>query len=127
MRAPVKAALVFGLGTMMALAAIPDARAADLAVTPLKASRVHVVRHRSRIFRDYDGTPVILLRYRPTVPVVIYRPDGAAILVHHHVRTQPVQEQPRPLVYRQAYISRVGYPYFVPVTSPYGPPAVMWR
>lgn len=76
-RTYLKAVLLLGFGAIQVLAAAPEVRAADLAVTPAK--RAAVVRHeRVRVVRDYDGTPIALRR---AAPVVVRGHDGAAIVV----------------------------------------------
>ena len=57
---------------LAAAVAFPNmpARAADLAVTPKR--HVHIYKHKRVVLRDYDGTPIRLARFRPTVPV----PEG---------------------------------------------------
>jgi hypothetical protein len=73
---------------------IPDAHAADLAVTRPAKARVHAVRHRSRIVRDYDGTPVILRRYVPSYVLAAADFYGAPIIARPAYRTYPVTVQP---------------------------------
>ena len=55
-------ALIAGLGLALNLEAPPSAIAADLS---LKAKKRIVHRHRVKIVRDYDGTPVAVRRVRP--------------------------------------------------------------
>ena len=60
------ALLLVSVGTVHLLEAAPSALAADVAVTRTKPVPVRVIHHRSRVVRDYDGTPIIL-RARPMV------------------------------------------------------------
>lgn len=55
------AILLAGLGLALNLEAPPSAIAADLS---LKAKKRVVHRHRVKIVRDYDGTPVAVRRFR---------------------------------------------------------------
>ena len=107
MRTPLKAFLVLFLAVMMMPAAVPEVEAADLGVTRVKKARIHAVRYRSPIIRDYDGTLIVLRRYHPTY-LVARGFDGAPI-VAHHVRTQRVIYQPNAFVH-PPYISRYGGP-----------------
>jgi hypothetical protein len=72
---------VFGFVAALMLAAPASGIAADLAVTPAK-KRVHHTR--SRVVRDYDGTPIILRRIRP---VVARSADGTVVALN-----QPLYE-----------------------------------
>jgi hypothetical protein len=90
---------VAAFAAAMALSGVPSAQAADLAVTPAKSPRVHVIRHRQVVLRDYDGTPIILVRFRPTVPVPA-GPLHAGLCVTQVVI--PKSERPIP------YIARTG-------------------
>jgi hypothetical protein len=77
---------IFGFG-IMSLPAAPEAWAADMALKPTKGARVHAVRHRRPLLRDYDGTTIRLGHYQgrcATYPVQIaietplrYISDGA--------------------------------------------------
>jgi hypothetical protein len=55
---------IFGFA-IIALPAIPPAWAADLSLKPAKSGRVHAVRHKRPLLRDYDGTLIRLGPYRP--------------------------------------------------------------
>lgn len=102
MRIHLKALLVFGFCSTQVLAAAPNALAADLAVTPSRSARIHVIHHKRLMLRDYDGTPIVLGRYYPTQPVMTY--DGT-LLVSRSCRTYPVAAQTPD---RLPYISRDG-------------------
>jgi hypothetical protein len=56
---------IFGFA-IIALPAVPPAWAADLSLKPAKHGRVHAVRHKRPLLRDYDGTLIRLGRYRPS-------------------------------------------------------------
>lgn len=75
MRTYLKALLLIGFGAIQVVEAIPNASAADLAVTPVKRA-VRVIHHRSAIVRDYDGTPVTRHVHR----VVLRNYDGTAVV-----------------------------------------------
>jgi hypothetical protein len=47
----------------MSLPAAPEAWAADMTLKPTKGARVHAVRHKRPLLRDYDGTTIRLGRY----------------------------------------------------------------
>jgi hypothetical protein len=87
-----------GFAAAMGLSDIPSAHAADLAVTPKR--HVHVIhKHRRVVLRDYDGTPIVLARYHPTLPVPT-GPFQAGLCVTQVVI--PQSERPIP------YIARTG-------------------
>ena len=77
---------IFGFA-IIALPAAPQVWAADLSVKPAKSGRVHAVRHKRPLLRDYDGTTIRLGHYQgrcATYPVQIatearlrYISDGA--------------------------------------------------
>lgn len=77
---------IFGFA-IIALPTVPPAWAADLSLKPAKSGRVHVVRHKRPLLRDYDGTTIRLGHYQgrcATYPVQIaietplrYISDGA--------------------------------------------------
>jgi hypothetical protein len=77
---------IFGFG-IMALPIAPQVWAAELALKPAKGARVHAVRHKRPLLRDYDGTLIRLGHYNgrcATYPVQIatearlrYISDGA--------------------------------------------------
>src|SRR5687767_3346197 len=81
MQSYLKALSLLGLGAMLMLPATPEARAADLEVTPTKVRAVK----RARVVRDYDGTPVIVRHTR----VVALLPDGTT-LVQPRIEMVPV-------------------------------------
>jgi hypothetical protein len=84
MRPGLKALLALSSFVSSIVITPPDAIAADLAVTPAKKAV-----KRSRVVRDYDGTPIILRRARA---VMIRGYDGAALALHHHLyEAIPVQ------------------------------------
>jgi hypothetical protein len=109
MRTPLKTALLLLLGALLALPAVPEAQAADLGVTRVKKARVHIIRHRSAVFRDYDGTPIVLRRYVPLYPVLVGGYHGTLVVRDRMVRTQVVRSQPSAFVH-PPYISCYGYP-----------------
>jgi hypothetical protein len=82
MRIVVKALLLAGFCAMQ-MEAAPAVSAAELAIKPIKKASVRViqrsriVRHRQPIVRDYDGTAVVMRRYR-TVALPSY--DGTVIV-----------------------------------------------
>jgi hypothetical protein len=72
--------LLVGFGAAQILATPSNILAADLSVIPAKKA---TVKHkRSRVVRDYDGTPIILRRVRP---VVAQGYDGRALVLSHHL------------------------------------------
>jgi hypothetical protein len=85
MRTSLKAVLLLGLGAIQTLAAAPEIRAADLAVTAPKRAVVH---HRLRVVRDYDGTPIVLRR---APPMVVRGPDGVRIVRSPYLVAHPLQ------------------------------------
>ena len=74
MRTFVKALLILGFGIAQMPAAPPQALAADAALTPGGKS-VRVIHHRSRVVRDYDGTPIVLR----VAPAHLQRGDGSVL------------------------------------------------
>lgn len=93
MRTYLKALLLVGFGTLQMLEAAPTVSAADLTVKRVKRVAVHVihhkrviVRHRSLVVRDYDGTPIVVRRS----PVVVRGYDGT-LLVSARYDAYPVR------------------------------------
>jgi hypothetical protein len=79
MRTYLPIVLLIGFGAAQILATPSTTLAADLAVTPTK----RVVKHtRSRVVRDYDGTPILLRRVRP---VTAREYDGRVLALSHHL------------------------------------------
>jgi hypothetical protein len=91
------------LGAMPLLASLP-APAADLAVTPRKAVRVHHARWSTVL--DYDGTPIQLRR-----PLPILLPDGTAVVPDYLYAIYTPRAQPRYYLNGEP-VRRP--PYFVP-------------
>jgi hypothetical protein len=87
MNRSLQALLLIGFGLMQIPAAAPDASAADLSVTRKKASARVIHRHRVRVVRDYDGTPIVLRRARP---MWVRDLDGTTRVVHHLSNAYPV-------------------------------------
>jgi hypothetical protein len=79
MRTYLQIIVLLGFGAAQILATPSATLAADLAVTPTKK----VVKHtRSRVVRDYDGTPIMLRRVRP---LTVRDHDGRALVLAHHL------------------------------------------
>jgi hypothetical protein len=80
MRIYLQIILLLGFAAAQIPAVPSNALAADLAVTPAKKA---VIKHkRSRVVRDYDGTPIVLRRVRP---VMVRDYDGRALVLSHHL------------------------------------------
>jgi hypothetical protein len=109
MRKQLTALLGLAVGALISLSQASVAQAADLAVT----RHAHVFHRGGRIVRDYDGTPVVWGRYRPTHPVVVSEYIGAPIVVDNFYRSYPVQQQPLPYIRRHAYYLGLRAPYVV--------------
>jgi len=109
MRTSLKALMLVGFGTILMLDTAPPVSAADLSVTPVKRASgyvVHrkraVIRHRSPIVRDLDGTQIVVRRARPLVTTAydgtpIVRPlyenipiRSAAVMPRYYLNGQPV-------------------------------------
>ena len=79
MRIHLQLILLLGFGAAQILATPSTTLAADLAVTPTK----RVVKHtRSRVVRDYDGTPIMLRR---AAPLMARDHDGRALVLAHRL------------------------------------------
>ena len=112
--------LLVGLAAIPMMAAAPGVSAADLELKPAKRVTVHHHRHWAvRAVRDYDGTPVVVVRRRVVVrgydgsEVVSYRSDvypSPRSQPTHYMNGEPVLPQyprgwPRRSTYRYAVMT----------------------
>ena len=87
-----KMILFLAVGLIPMVTALPEASAAELAVTRGKQATMHVIhRHRARVVRDYDGTPIVL---RPARPMVVRDFDGTVRIVRPLSNAYPVIATP---------------------------------
>lgn len=96
MRTCLKGLLLVGFATTQIIAAVPNVSAADLKLGPAKRVAAHHHHHRavrSPAVRDYDGTPVVVVRHR----VVVRGYDGS-LVDSYRTDVIPVQ-RPQPYHY----------------------------
>lgn len=91
MRGCLKAIVFLAVGLMPMTLVPPEVSAADLTVTRGKQVKRVVHRHRARVVRDYDGTPIVLRRARP---MVVREFDGTTRVVRPLGNAYPVIAEP---------------------------------